>query len=87
MINFTNTVKLITKCISFTYANTMNNNNSNKEEGKGNSENQFGGGASSAFVRYKKPEQIQTQTDLVINTRSNRKSAFARIKQLFSLQT
>ena len=67
----------------------MNNNNSNKEEGKGNGnrENQFGGGASSAFVRYKKPAQIQTQTDLVINTRSNRKSAFARIKQLFSLQT
>ena len=62
----------------------MNNDNVNKKEAF-----QFGG-TTSAFTRFKKlggRVQDQPQIDLITNTRSNRKSAFARIKQLFSLQT
>jgi hypothetical protein len=46
------------------------------------------GGDTSAFTKYEKPVRIQRQQlDSIIDTRSNRKTAFAKIKRLFSLQT
>ena len=64
----------------------MNNDKINKDNKK--EVCQFGG-HTSAFTRYKKPELVKEHinTDLITNDRSNRKSAFARIKRLFSLQT
>ena len=69
----------------------MNNDTVKMETVKRDNEKevcQFGG-TTSAFTRFKKPSQVQEQPqiDIITNTRSNRKSAFARIKQLFSLQT
>lgn len=69
----------------------MNNDTVKRETVKRDNEKevcQFGG-AASAFTRFKKPGLIQEQPQpaLILNNRSNRKSAFARIKQLFSLQT
>jgi hypothetical protein len=61
----------------------MNNDKVNKKEAF-----QFGG-TTSAFTRFNKLGKVQEQPqiDIITNTRSNRKTAFARIKQLFSLQT
>jgi hypothetical protein len=69
----------------------MNNDTVKRDkvkEGNLNEAFQFGG-ATSAFTRFKKPCQVQEQPqiDSITNTRSNRKTAFARIKQLFSLKT
>lgn len=69
----------------------MNNDTVKRDTVKRDNEKevcQFGG-TTSAFTRFKKPGQVQEQPqiDIITNTRSNRKSAFARIKQLFSLQT
>ena len=69
----------------------MNNDTVKRETVKRDNEKevcQFGG-TTSAFTRFKKPDQVQEQPqiDIITKTRSNRKSAFARIKQLFSLQT
>lgn len=46
------------------------------------------GGDTSAFTQYEKTVQIQNrhQPDIIINARSNRKTAFARIKRLFSCE-
>lgn len=59
----------------------MNNDKKNKEVC------QFGG-HTSAFTRYKKPDLVKEHinTDLITNTSSNRKSAFARIKRLCCIQ-
>jgi hypothetical protein len=69
----------------------MNNDTVKRDkvkEGNLNESFQFGG-TTSAFTRFKKPCQVQEppQIESITNTRSNRKTAFARIKQLFSLQT
>lgn len=67
----------------------MNNDKINKDNKK--EVCQFGG-HTSAFTRYKKPEKKSElvkehiNTDLITNTRSNRKSAFARIKRLCCIQ-
>ena len=43
------------------------------------------GGPTSAFTRYAKPPEPVTQ--LIIITRTKRKSAFSRIKRLFSINS